>query len=109
MSVYPTFLLLLLLTWTAQQSPLPVENILECKGPNTCVPEVCKLKNSQFLEVCKKYFKGKGEDYRDQILVEECCLVSGGCHKSIPLCSAIPPQESVLCLGSWLCDSDEWI
>ena len=112
MSVHPTFLLLLLLTWTAQQSPLPVEKILECKGPNTCVPEVCKLKNSQLLEVCKKYFKGKGEDYSDQILVEECCLVSGGCHKSIPLCSAIPPQESVLCPGSWswLCpDSDEWL
>ena len=103
MSVYPTFLLLLLLTWTSQQSPLPGEK----------PPEVCQQKDSQFLEVCKKYYKGKGDDYSDQILIEECCTVSGGCHKSIPLCSAIPPQESVLCWpepGVWLCpDSEEFL
>merc|ERR1712055_876914 len=85
------FLLLVLLTWTAQQSLCKPTVITGEALKAGLIPKVCRKSPATpgYPEFCKRFIKRGGGDYSEQIFVEEeeCCPVSEGCPTSIPLCS----------------------
>ena len=97
------FLLLVLLTWPAQQSQCKPTVTSSGEAPLKICPSVwwhvvwCQMNPPpingypDFCRNCNIFVKRRGEDYSPTILVEEspCCLFSEGCPTSLPLCSQI--------------------
>merc|ERR1712055_702988 len=91
------FLLLVLLTWTAQQSLCKPTVITGEALKAGLIPKVCRKSPATpgYPDFCKRFIKRSAEDFREQILVEEeeCCPEYGECPTSLPLCSQIRGED----------------